>query len=115
MKTMISLLVVLWSSLLMAQEFKVQDGLCGSFDFYHKHPCMVIISDGIQQAGILLDAKIVTSRVSNVKDLIGRRVLVNLNDLLMLTLEEEESIRASFNYPGVPYYSATAKEFIYLD
>lgn len=116
MKFIFTVITALFSLNVMASEFKVQNVMCSSFDYYRSQiKCLVIVNDSFNQAGILLDQKYVKSKVIDEKKLIGTNVSVNLNDLLMLTYEEEENVRNFINYQTASYYSASAKEFKFLD
>ncbi len=99
----------------MACEFKIQDAVCGQFNSNHSLiSCLIIIENETESAGVVLDYKYVMSKTQDLKELIGTRVEVELTDLLMLTLEEEEGVRDFLDYKETAYYSATAKEFIFL-
>ncbi len=114
MKTMLTLVASLISFSVLAQEFTVKDVLCGTFGYDLKSPCMLIISDDSQEAGVLLESKFVMIKVTDVKELIGQKVKVDLDALLMVTLEEEENIRGFIDYPEAKYFSASSKEFKFL-
>jgi hypothetical protein len=110
MKIIFMMMTALISLNVMATEFKVHDVMCGPFDYYRSQTkCLVIIGDSFNQAGVLLDQKYVNSKVTDEKKLIGTNVSVNLNDLLMLTYEEEENVRNFINYQTASYYSLTPK------
>ena len=95
----------------VAANFTVTDFGCKAFDYYHQQKyCLLILSNQDISAGVLVEQKLVMSHVQDLNQLLGQVVSVNLDDLLMLSLEEEEAVREHYNYNGVNYFSANMNE-----
>jgi hypothetical protein len=116
MKIMISLLLTLVSFNALAGQYVVKDVLCDTFDFYgSKKMCLFIIANAHETAGVLINQKYVKMKVSDEQQTIGTKIAIGLDQLLMLTLEEEANIRNFINYPQASYYSAGQRDFKFLD
>lgn len=116
MKIITAVIVGLFSLNVLAADYKVQDVLCSNFDYYRAQKmCLLVIKNDTEKAAIVLDQRIVLAKVADEKLLIGKRLSTNLNSLLMLTFDEEESIRNYINHPNASYYSASARDIKFLD
>ncbi|MGE3610390.1 MAG: hypothetical protein AB7I27_12440 [Bacteriovoracaceae bacterium] len=115
MKSMAALGIFLFSLTSFAEVFNVKDAECDSFGYYRNKVCILIIENENNSAGAVFNSKSILTKFGSSKDIIGKHIEMNLSELLLLSTEEEESIRGFINYPEMSYYSALDRKIELID